>query len=70
MDVYFIIDSIDFEAGTNKPDAYRMQYGVYDPDDRMKARITYHCGFPVARSPFPVYGGKNVVAEKFMPSRD
>jgi hypothetical protein len=70
MDVYFIIDSIDFEAGTNKPDAYRMQYGVYDPDDRMKARITYHCGFPVARSPFPVCGGKNVVAEKFMSSLD
>jgi hypothetical protein len=39
---------------------------MYDPDDRMKARITYHCGFPVVRSPFPVFGGKNVVTERFM----
>ncbi len=64
--IYVLIDSIDFEAGTNKPDAYRMQYGVYDPENRMHARMTYHSGYPVADAPFPVCGGEHVVATKFM----
>lgn len=66
MNIYFLIDSIDFEPGFAQPDAYRMEYGVYDPDDRMHARITYHSGCPVATAPFPVCGGKNVMVEKFM----
>lgn len=64
--IYVRIDSIDFEPGSKKPDAYLMQYGVYDPDDRMHARITYHSGSPVATAPFPVCGGKHVEVSKFM----
>ena len=39
---------------------------VYDPDDRMHAKITFHSGYPVATAPFPVHGGAHVIAEKFM----
>jgi hypothetical protein len=63
--IYFKIDSIDFEPGFAPPDAYKMEYGVYDPDDRMHARITYHSGCPVATAPFPVCGGKYLKVEKF-----
>jgi len=64
--IYFQIDSIDFEPGFAPPDAYRMQYGVDDPDNRMHARITFHSGYPVAAAPFPIHGGAHVIAEKFM----
>lgn len=64
--IYFQINSIDFEPGFEEPAAYRMEYGVYDPDHRMKARMTYHSGYPVASAPFHILGGKNVIAQKFM----
>lgn len=63
--IYFQINSIDFERGTNEPKDYMMQYGVYDPDNRMKARIVYHSGYPVGVGEFPIYGGKNVSSVQF-----
>ena len=64
--IYFQINSIDFEPGFEPPEAYLMRYGVFDPDNRMHAKVTYHSGCPVATAPFPVCGGEHVVAEKFM----
>lgn len=40
-----------------------MKSGVYDPDDRMHARIMYH-GVPV-KAAFPVCGGRKVQAVSF-----
>lgn len=64
MKIYFQIDSIDFEPGWGQPDAYVLEHGVYDPDDRMHARIMYH-GVPVTVA-FPVCGGKHVQVGRFM----
>ena len=66
--VYFIVDSFNFEAGNASlpPEFYRLEWGVYDPDNRMHARITYHSGCPVATAPFPVCGGAHVDVRKFM----
>ncbi len=63
--IFFRIDDIDFEPGSGEPEAYRLKYGVYDPDNRMTARITYHSGYPVDTAPFPLYGGKKVQLQKF-----
>jgi len=63
--IFFQIDGIDFEPGSGEPEAYRLKYGVYDPDNRMTARITYHSGYPVDTAPFPLCGGKKVKLQKF-----
>jgi len=58
--IYFIIDSIDYEPGneTLPPTHCNLEWAVYDPDNRMKARIAYHCGCPCGRQPFPVCGAE------------
>jgi len=63
--IYFQIDSIDFEPGEGNPEAYHLQYGVFDPDNRMHAKITAHCGYPAASTPFPVCGGDFVQVQQF-----
>ncbi len=63
QNIYFRIDIVNFEAGPS-PLAYKHTHGVYDPDNRMHARIGYHSGSPVSTVAFPIEGGRYVVLEK------
>lgn len=65
FNVYVKIHALDYEAGTNRPLAYRLQFGVYDPDHRITGEITHHSGFPVAADSFHIAGGNRVKATKF-----
>lgn len=64
--IYFQINSIDFERGELEPIDYKLEYGLFDPDDQLKGKITYHSGYPCATADFPVRGGKNMIVSKFM----
>ncbi len=66
QNIYFRIDVVNFERGGISPPDYGLTHGVYDPDNRMHARIGYHSGYPVSTSPFPIEGGRYVVLEKIV----
>jgi len=58
---YVDIQGIDFEIGTGtRPVVSHMEYGLFDPQNRMKGSIKWHCGYPAGRKYFPVKGGQNV----------
>lgn len=63
--VYVQFDGIDYEVGTNQPDDYRMEWGVYDPDDRITGEITHHSGYPCAADVFTVCGGRRLRLRRF-----
>lgn len=65
QNVYFRIDAVNFEPGGSPP-AYKLTHGVYDPDNRMHARIGYHSGCLCSIEPFPIEGGRYVVLEKIV----
>lgn len=68
-DIHVVVDSIDLEPGAGSPAAYRLLYGVYDPDDRMDARVLYHVPRWARQAQdedaFPVCGGRHVRVESF-----
>ena len=57
-----IVGGIDYEHGKGTlPVVSRMQYGVYDPENRFRGSVVHHLGYPGDGSSFfPVVGGKNL----------
>lgn len=60
--INLIVNENDYETGEGTlPVISRMQYGVWDPDNRMRGSITYLQGYPGNGQCFyPVLGGKRL----------
>lgn len=59
-----IVDSLNFESGVNlKPAISQMQYGVYDPENRLRGSLVWH--EPWGPKKFPVVGAENYKIEQF-----
>ena len=60
--INLIVNENDYETGEGTlPTISRMQYGVWDPDSRMRGSITYLQGYPGNGQCFyPVLGGTNL----------
>jgi hypothetical protein len=47
------------------PVAYNMQYGVFDPENRIKGCLQWYCGWPPNDDYFPVEGAANMTIRRF-----
>ncbi|OPZ97513.1 MAG: Pectate lyase superfamily protein [Planctomycetes bacterium ADurb.Bin412] len=54
----------------SKPRICNTQYGVYDPDNRIRGRLQWYCGWPPNDAFFPVEGGKNMDISRFYTPRE
>lgn len=55
---FVTIGSIDFEDGIGlKPIVNQLQYGIYDPENRLHGSLEYHK--PGSKQPLPVFGAVN-----------
>lgn len=63
---YVDINRLDFEPGAEKngPQAMLMKYGIFDPENRIRGRVRWHCGWPIGKAYFPIEGGQHVKAER------
>lgn len=60
------ITGISYEPGHGtRPVVYQMQYGVFDPDNRLTGEITHHCGYPMGMDWFCVFGGQRLLVRRF-----
>jgi hypothetical protein len=63
------IGSIDFEPGfKHRPPVSTMQYGVWDPENRLRGALRYHCGCPCGLDFFPVRGGARMLCSRTTPA--
>ncbi len=63
------IGSIDFEPGfKHRPPVSTMQYGVWDPENRLRGSLRYHCGAPCGLDYFPVRGGARLLCSRTTPA--
>ena len=59
-----IVESLNFECGTGlKPAISQLEYGVYDPDNRLRGSLVWHK--PWGEQKFPVFGAENLSIRKF-----
>ncbi|MBR7156690.1 MAG: hypothetical protein IKD22_07620 [Lentisphaeria bacterium] len=59
--IFLTILGIDLEAGKGTlPKVSRMQYGLWDPENRFRGSIKWHVGFPPGNNYFPIKGGKKI----------
>ena len=61
---YVIINSLNFECGVGfKPAVSQLEYGVYDPDGRLRGSLYWHK--PWGKKEFPVLCSERFKVEKF-----
>jgi hypothetical protein len=59
-----IIQSLNFECGTGlKPEICQLEYGVYDPDCRLRGSLCWHK--PWGKKEFPTVCGERFKVESF-----
>jgi hypothetical protein len=64
-----IIQSLNFECGTGlKPEICQLEYGVYDPDCRLRGSLCWHK--PWGKKEFPAVCGERFVISKFKPDKN
>ena len=64
-----IIQSLNFECGTGlKPEISQLEYGVYDPDSRLRGSLCWHK--PWGKKEFPTVCGERFVISKFKPDKN
>ena len=62
-----IIQSLNFECGTGlKPEICQLEYGVYDPDERLRGSLCWHK--PWGKKEFPAICGEKFEITKFRQS--
>ncbi len=54
----------------SKPVACNTQYGVFDPDNRIRGNLQWYCGWPPNDDYFPVEGAKNMDIRRFYVPRE
>ena len=61
---YVIIQSLNFECGVGfKPAVSQLEYGVYDPDERLRGSLCWHK--PWGKKEFPAVCGERFTISKF-----
>lgn len=63
------VRGLDYEHGAGtRPVVSRMEYGIYDPENRFRGSVVHHLGFPGnGASFFPVVGGTNMTVRAWGP---